>query len=349
MGKAKHSLLLLAAFVLSIGLAFQALPVYAGESYGSHYAGGNEDFMAGALPPAGTNIYINYLVYEDIGSLKNNVGGTATYGVRPNGLSLNTGIQVLVNAARFVRVTKIKVLGGDLVLHVIVPFGEVHASNAVVLPANLGTAYAPGFPASAFSLGDIEWGAGIAWHHSPTLHSVFAVDVVAPTGGYQASPVSGTGSRAFVVNPADLGRNYWSIDPLYAFTYLGDKNSPLPGFEFSAKMMYWINTVNTATSYISGQEFSADYLVGYHINKELAFGANGFILYQTTKDKQFGQTAFDPLTGLQTGVLGREFSVGPAMTYEIPHGCLTFKFQHDVSVANRPQADKFWLKWIYAW
>ncbi len=170
---------------------------------------------------------------------------------------------------------------------------------------------------------------------------------MAPTGQYGTAAGSGSSSRQFIADPANLGRNYWSINPLYAVTYLGDKNSPLPGLELSAKFMYWVNTVNAATSYVSGQEFSADYLIGYHMGK-LAVGANGFYRLQTTDDKQFGRTAVDPLTGLATGIRGDVWSIGPALSYEIPHGCLTLKWQHDIYAKNGPEGDKVWLKWIFA-
>ncbi|OPY68056.1 MAG: hypothetical protein A4E63_02111 [Syntrophorhabdus sp. PtaU1.Bin050] len=163
-----------------------------------------------------------------------------------------------------------------------------------------------------------------------------------PQGGYSGA------YRSYDVNDlSNIGRNYWSFNPIYAFTYIGDKDSPIQGFEVSAKLMYWINTINTATSYTSGQEFAADYLVGQHFGK-WAFGANGHFLYQTTNDKQFGRTAVDPFTGLRTGVRGQYLSIGPAVSYTIPRGCLTLKYQRDVIEKNRPEGDKFWLKWVYS-
>ena len=102
----------------------------------------------------------------------------------------------------------------------------------------------------------------------------------------------------------NIGRNYWSFDPFYVFSYLGDKDSPIPGFEVSAKVMYWINTINTATSYTSGQEFSTDYLIGQHFGN-WRIGANGHFLYQTTDDKQYGTSAIDPFNGDKTGVRGK--------------------------------------------
>jgi hypothetical protein len=338
MGK-RSSVLSLAVLVLCISLCYLGTPVYAGENFGSHYPGGNEDFMTGALPPPGTNILMHYMVDYNANQLNGNNGSAARGG--PLGQKVSFNLNVLLDALRFVHVTKCKILGGDLVWHVILPVGYEHVGLSVNVPG--GTAYGPGFPSSQTGLGDIEWGLGIGWHHSPTLHSVLAFDIVSPTGSYQNQT-----RTAVVVDPANLGRNYWSFDPLYCITYIGDKNSPIPGLELSSKFMYWVNTVNTATSYVSGQEFIADYTVGYHPSPKWAVGLNGYYRYQTTNDYRYGETAKDPLTLLPTGVVGKEWSLGPAVTVDIPHGCLTFKWQHDLEAQNAPLGDKFWLRWIYA-
>jgi len=320
-------------FVLSLALIaisfsmFQVPEVLAGESYGNHYPGGNEDFMAGALPPAGTSVFLNYLVDYNVGRLKGDSGSNV--GIGPNNSpKVDFNLNVLVNAFRYVRVYNVKLLGGDLVWHIIVPAVYQKVSMDASPVVDLGSQ-------TKYGLGDIETGMGIAWHPSKTFHHIAAVNMVAPTGQYDKSDIN------------NIGRNYWSFDPIWAFTYLGDKDSPIPGFEVSAKLMYWINTINTATSYTSGQEFSADYLVGQHIGN-WAFGLNGHFLYQTTPDKQYGSNARDSFTGEATGVKGRQFSIGPAISYNLPHGCLTFKYQRDVWSENRPEGDKFWLKWIYA-
>ena len=313
--------------LISFGL-FHAPAVFAGEGYGNHYPGGNEDFSAGALPPAGTSIFINYLVDYNATTLRDNAGRNQILGVGQLGYpKVSFTLNVVADAMRYVKMTNIKLFGGDLLWHVIVPV----VYNKVAMdagPVTIGTQF-------KYGLGDIEPGVGIAWHPSKTFHHVAAFDIVMPTGSYNKTDLSNT------------GRNYWSFNPLWAFTYIGDKDSPIPGFEVSSKLMYWINTINSETSYTSGQEFQADYLIGQHFGK-WAFGANGNILYQTTNDKQYGRTAYDPLSGLQTGVKGKALSIGPAISYEIPHGCITFKWQHDVIAQNRPEGDKFWLKWVFA-
>ena len=322
----KTVILLVILLMVFINLLFVST-VFAGEGCGSHYPGGNEDFMVGAVPPAGSSVFINYLVDYNATTLKGNSGNNVGLGPN-NNPKVSFNLNVLVNALRFIKVTNMKLLGGDVGWHVIVPVQYQKVSMDASLVVDIGTQAKTG-------LGDIEAGMGIAWHPSRTFHHTAWIDIVAPTGAYDKNDIS------------NIGRNYWSFNPLWAFTYIGDKDSPIPGFEVSAKLMYWINTINTATSYTSGQDFAVDYLVGQHI-KDWAFGLNGHLLYQTTNDKQYGSKATDPFTGEVTGVKSRFFSIGPAISYNIPHGCLTFKYQRDVWAENRPEGDKFWLKWVYA-
>jgi hypothetical protein len=331
MGKRRKSFVGPVALIVCIALGLGGIVisrVFAGEGYGNHYCGGTEDFSVGALPPAGTSVFINYLVDYNATTLRGNAGRNQILGVGQLGYpKVSFKLNVLVDAMRYLKMTNIKLLGGDLLWHVIVPFGYQKVSMDAG-PADMGTK-------SKTSLGDIEFGAGIAWHSSKTFHHAGGIDIVAPTGAYSETDLS------------NIGRNYWSFNPIWSFTYIGDKDSPIPGFEVSSKFMYWINTINTKTSYTSGQEFAADYLIGQHFGK-WAFGANGHFLYQTTNDKQYGSTAYDPLSGFQTGVKGKYLSIGPAISYEIPHGCITLKYQRDVWAENRPEGDKFWLKWVYA-
>jgi len=326
-GRAGYALLTVLSVCCALCfLAGRALPVLAGEGYGNHYAGGNEDFMAGALPPAGASIFINYLVDYNATKLKDNSGNNIGLGAGGNP-KVNFNLNVLVNALRYIKVTNVKLLGGDLVWHAILPVGYQKVSMDASPAVDLGSQ-------SKTGLGDIEAGVGISWHPSKTFHHVAVFDIVAPTGSYSKNDLS------------NLGRNYWSFNPMWVFTYLGDKDSPIPGFEVSAKMMYWFNTINTETSYTSGQQFAMDYLVGQHIG-DWGLGVNGHFLYQTTDDKQYGTSAYDPFTGQKTGVRSKFFSIGPAISYNIPHGCIILKYQRDVMAENAPQGDKFWLKWVY--
>ncbi|OPY80927.1 MAG: hypothetical protein A4E65_01308 [Syntrophorhabdus sp. PtaU1.Bin153] len=312
------------AFCLTI--CFLGIPVvFAGEGYGTHVPIGAEDFMAGALPPGGTKVFINYFQLYNPNKLKDNAGRNQSV---PGLGKLDAKTDVVANCFRFIDVTKIKLLGGDLIWDIIVPVVYQH-TNLSAGPADLAIGNKTG-------LGDVEGGVGISWHPSPTFHNILALHAVAPTGSYQKG------------DDVNIGRNYWSFNPLWLATYIGGKDSPLPGFEVSAKFMYWVNTTNTATHYTSGQEFSIDYLIGQHFGKTWSFGANGNFYYQLTKDKEHGHTALDPFSGKKTGVQGRSLSIGPALQYNFPNqGCLTAKYQFEVDAHNRPLGNLFWLKLVW--
>jgi hypothetical protein len=310
----------LAVIALCCSLGFIGFPVshvYAAEGGGNHYPGGNEDFMAGALPPPGTFTFLNYIDFFNSHALNNN-SGSAQRTAGPPGHQVPAGfdLAVIAESPRFVWVSKTKLLGGDLIGHVIIPLLNEHAA-------------AFGATGTKTGLGDMEAGMGIAWHVNKNFHHVFAVDVVAPTGQYNKNDV------------VNLGRNYWSLNPLWAFTYRADN-----GLEASAKLMYWINNVNSETHYVSGQEFNADYLLAWHYQK-LGFGANGFYRLQTTNDKQNGHTAVDPFTLQSTGYKASYWSIGPAITYDLPKGCITLKYQFGVEAKNVPLGNSAWLKFVW--
>ncbi len=317
---AKKILLSLAVVAFCCILSGPAFALEPGTA--AHYPGGAEDFYAGALPPPGTQVLVNYMADIQLNGLNGNNGGTSTAfgpGVKLKG-------QQMVEIARYVNSTKIMLLGGNLVYTIIPGFTYQHTSISpgVLTDTEIG-------------LSDLEFGAGVIWHHSPTLHSVLAFDIEAPTGQYS------------ITNATNIGRNYWTFNPIYAITYIGDKSSAIPGFEVSFKFDYQINTVNAATHYTSGQVFDFDYLVGYHFCKNWAFGANGHYLYQTTNDAG-GNMFVNPFYLNPDGNSSKSFSVGPALTYEFPnHGCVTVKWQNVVQATNQPTGNLFWLKFIWPW
>lgn len=274
------------------------------EGGGSHYAGGNEDFMAGALPPPGQYL-LNYFMYYTADKLKDNSGKK---------VNVDFKVDAAVDAIRFVYVTKKKLFNADIGWHVIVPIVYQHVS--IDTPGSTRQ--------SKTGLGDIEFSPFIlGWHFNKNWHLTATVDFMAPTGNYDKDDVS------------NIGRNYWTINPILAFTYISDG-----GFEVSSKMLYLINTTNTATGYRSGQEFLADYLIGQKIGN-WNFGINGYYYKQLTDDKMRNEPAnFN-------GYKGQCLSVGPAIQYNHKNISLNLKYQWDTMVKNRPEGQKLWFKFIY--
>jgi hypothetical protein len=299
-------LLLLALLVVCFGL-LPCSPARALEGGSSHYPGTMEDFFAGALPPPGVYM-IDYMPIFSSNKLVGNNGSR-----NPN----VTGFQMdgVFNAPRILWVSPWKVLGGNFAFHVFPNVGYMHVRMDT-----------PGGSRSQSKtgMGDLDIGPAIKWNFK-TFHMLAACDIYMPTGAYDKNDL------------VNIGLNYWSINPIYAFTYIGDKDSPIPGFEVSAKLDYLFNTTNNATGYTSGQQFGVNYLVAQHFGK-WGFGVNGQWMYQTTDDSYRNQTA--DFNGNRTNW----FSIGPAVQYQVGKAFLTAKYIADVSNKNGAQVNKVLLK-----
>jgi len=96
---------------------------------------------------------------------------------------------------------------------------------------------------SVGGLGDIEfWAVALSWSAlNNDLHVNFCGGIYAPTGAFHNNRL------------ANQGLGYWTFEPGVMVSYLSQKN----GFEFSTYIGYDINTENTATDYLSGQQFSS--------------------------------------------------------------------------------------------
>lgn len=274
------------------------------ENGGSAYTGGNEDFMTGALPPQGFYL-LNYFNYTKLDSLRDNGGHTS---------AVDFDGEAVANTFRFLYVSKKKLLGADVIGHVIVPIANVHVS--VELPSGESRTD------TKTGLGDVVISPfALAWHWK-NFHCVGGLDFIVPTGAYDKDDL------------ANIGRNYWTFSPVFAFTYVHNT-----GFEASAKIMYFINTVNTATHYLSGQEFGIDYLIGQHFGP-WSFGVNGYYYRQVTDDKSHGAKARNSK--------GRLFSAGPALQYNHKNMFFNLKYHWDTKVRNKPEGKHLWFKFMYA-
>ncbi|QSX34207.1 transporter [Shewanella avicenniae] len=227
----------------------------------------------------------------------------------------NTGtdinLQATADVSRFIYMTDKKLFGADWGMYTTIPL--VHLSGEVAVN---GT---PVVSSTTSGLGDISISPLMLGWHTPNFHYAFALEVTAPTGEYNMTRFA---------NP---GRNYWVFTPVFVATYLNN------GFEASAKFMYDFNGKNDDTDYKSGQEFHFDYAVGYHLNN-LTLGVAGYYYQQLTGDKQNGQKYLD-------GYKGKAFAIGPAVKFDTAAGySVELRYQTEVSTENKPEGDKFWLK-----
>jgi hypothetical protein len=281
----------LAALGMAFGLAacsFSPLAL-ATEGGGSIYPNGNENYLVGAVPPPGTYV-LEYASYDHLQRLRDNQG---------NRVGLPFDVKVAALGTRIVRVTDTQIFGGQLALHAILPLLSVNA--------DIG-----GNSDSRSGLGDIAFGPGLGYHDG-NLHYAIAVDFNAPTGSYDKNRL------------ANLGRNYWSVQPILAASYLQPS-----GVNADIKLMYDFNGKNSATQYRSGQEFHLDYALGWGLGNGWVAGVGGYAYQQTTADKRGGVTVADNK--------GRAMGIGPSVKYDNGKGFfITVKWQQDFNVRNRPE------------
>jgi hypothetical protein len=271
---------------VTTALLAAAMPGLAAEGGTSIYPHGTEGYMVGALPPPG--VYGMWYGRQYSADRVNDDQG--------NGLNI-PGFKVRANAmaARVAWVPGIKVLGGDLVTHVIVPWVK------------------PG-------LGDITTGVGIGFHHNPQWHSVVAVDVFMPTGRHTPGDL------------ANIGKNHWAFEPVYALSRIDPK-----GFNADIKLGYTINARNKDSGYTSGDEFHFDYATGWGLGNGWTVGVGGYVYQQVSADKSAGMAV--------PAHKGRAISVGPNIKYDSGKGWfVTMKLEKEMAVKNRAQGHTLWLK-----
>jgi hypothetical protein len=275
---------------------------FATEGGGGAYPNGAEDFMMGALPPPGT-YFLDYVDYYSATSLKGHGG---------DDLVPKFDLDVAVNVFRLVHVTKCEILGASWGMHAFLPLAHIDVD------ATMGEDDRSG-------MGDIIVDPFILGWHSKNLHITTGLDIYLPLGSYDEDRL------------ANIGRNYWTFEPVAGLTYLSDT-----GVELSGKFMYDINLENTDTNYKSGQEFHFDYTAGYHVDKNLAMGLGGYYYYQTTDDEKNGDKVGTD------GFKGRVMAIGPQAAYNYKNMAFTLKWQKEFEAKNRPEGNNFWGKFMYA-
>jgi hypothetical protein len=272
----------------------------AGEGGGSSYPGGVENFLAGAAPPPGFYV-LGYGNVHRADKLKDGSGNDVPLPVFK--------IAANVVSTRFVYSTPTTMAGGNLMLHAIVPLVDLKVD-------------VPGLSQRKTGLADITFGPGLAFHHSPSLHSVVGLDFVAPTGRYAKGDL------------ANIGRNHWSIQPLYTVSRIDPT-----GFNGDLKLTFNLSRRNGDTDYRSGNEAYLDFSAGWGLGNGWVIGAGGFAMRQLSDDDH-------PTAAVPDGK-ARAFAIGPSLKYDNGKGWfITVKWQREMSVRNRPEGNALWIKTI---
>ncbi|MGB9716005.1 MAG: SphA family protein [Thermodesulfovibrionales bacterium] len=286
--------------------------VLATEGGGGAYPNGAEDFWCGAVPPPGT-YFIDYFLYYHADEFNNGSG---------ENVDEDFDLDAVVNVFRFIHITKHKIFGGYWGMHMFIPI--VYQEVSVGTPGGIISDTQTG-------IGDIIVDPFILSWHSKNWHFATGVDIYIPTGRYDKEDLANT------------SRNYWTFEPIVAFTYQSDF-----GLEVSSKFMYDINTNNPDTDYRSGQEFHFDYTVGYKISN-WRIGIGGYYYKQITDDKINGKVVeFPKPLGFPDGFKGQAIAVGPQLKYDYKNMSFILKYHREFEVENRPEGDNFWFKFVYA-
>lgn len=287
------------ACLSSLAMLFTHAAV-ATEGGGSSAPMGSDNWAIAAMPPPGFYAQIFGSHYR-ADSLRDNRGDKVPvdFSVRADAIS-----------PRLIWVTEQTVLGGALAFHSIMPL--------VDMKVDLN-----GQSQSKRGLGDMYFGSALGFHPSDKLHTLVALDVIAPTGEYDRNDL------------ANIGRNYWVIEPVVAASYIDPA-----GLNADIKMKYDFNLENRATDYRSGQEFHFDYSVGWAVSPNWVVGVGGYFYRQTTDDRVDGDQLADNK--------GRAFAIGPSVKYDSGKGWfLSAKWQQESSVRNRAEGDAYWLKLVF--
>lgn len=287
-----HRNLPIAALVLAVAPLAMAT-----EGGGSMYPNGIENYLLGALPPPGVH-YLVYASHYEADSLRDNQG---------NKVPVDFKLRANALVPRVIWVTNQQVLGGQLAFHAIAPL--------VDLKLDVG-----GASGAKSGLGDMTLGVGLGYHVSPALHWLVGVDVNAPTGGFDKTSV------------ANLGRNYWNLEPLVGITYVQKS-----GWNGDLKLMYDFNARNQDTDYRSGQELHLDFAAGWAFGNGWTVGLGGYAYRQTTDDRSTGAVV--------QGNRGQVLALGPSIKFDSgAQWFITAKYEQEFRVRNRPQGGGLKLK-----
>ncbi|MCK0198541.1 transporter [Ancylobacter sp. 6x-1] len=263
-------------------------PAIAAENGIGFYLLGGRGPMAGYIPPPG--VYLQNDVYFYSGSS----GGNKRF---PAGGQITADVDATI-WADFVTgswVLPQEILGGNLALGLIVPFGRPDVSaDILVSPAN----FAPverRVTDDALAFGDPVLSAALGWH-SGNWHWNITGLLNVPVGDYREGEI------------ANLAFHRWAGDISGAVTWLDAAS----GLELSAVAGLTFNGTNDVTNYTTGTEFHVEWAATKALTKQLSIGLVGYHYDQITGDSGPG-ARLGPYEGRVTalgGTIAYNFEVG---------------------------------------
>ncbi|AIF48494.1 SphA family protein [Dyella japonica] len=285
-------------------LAAMAPCVQATEGAGGMYLLGSQSLDAGLSPAPGW--YVTVVGVQYSGS----VSGTVQGGVVVKELDKRSDSLT----ALLLYAPQRKVLGGQLALSVGAPYAYVRLSGEVQGPRRLVQR-----SVSGTGLSDTSLGARLGWRLGPAFSHALALTVWAPTGDYQKGFTPST------------GHNRWAGDFTWALTYAPGNHRT----EVSAALGYGINSPNTTTRYLSGNELHLELSVGQRLTPHFELGLSGYTYRQVTADSGAG--------ALFGSLKGRVSGAGPALNYSSKLGgyglILAARYYHEFDAKRHFRGD----------
>lgn len=279
-----------------------------GEEFGSSlYIPGFQGPMAGYQPDPGTYLKNDFYWYQ----------GNATKLLLNGRVQFNMRTRLLANLTTLFHVTNFKIFnanyGASLIWADIA--NSFMKSEVEIDLRRLGRTLNLQRQEDYTGVGDlIATPLMLGWHVGQ-FHLMAFGNLYCPTGAYNVHRVVNT----------SLHR--WAVEPNLAVTWLDPKR----GHEASLALGYTINFENSATNYLTGNEFHLDFYLGQHLPKGFNLGLAGFLLKQTTPDSG---------SGAHLGKFyGFTFGLGPCLQWNFTLAghplLLGARYYNELAVHNR--------------
>ena len=289
-------------FIASLALAITTVDVAATENGRTSFPNGADDFLVAAMPPPG---FYGVAYFNRYGA--DRLAGDS--GDLP--VPFDLGVNAL--ALRFDWVKPVTILGAD------------RWGTLVVLPlidAELSVAPAPGVNVTGEQrgVGDLIIGNALHWTLD-RFHSMLAMDVVVPSGRYDANET------------VNLGRNQWVVRVNHMGTWF-----PSDRIDISYRLHVDANFRNPDTDYRSGPTAYLNLATGWKPAPGTTVGVSAYALRQVGDDRQNGTTVAP--SGNRLAVNG----IGPAAKHFFPDGTFVSASAYWESAArNGPRGRSLWV------
>jgi outer membrane protein OmpA-like peptidoglycan-associated protein len=299
---------LAAAIVFSVLLPYGS---FAAEGGGSNYLQGTYGDFAAAVAPVPGKYFRNDVIYYDAG-----IGPRPVSGFLDPGFDQKLWMDRLTLAGYADR----GIFGGKAGLELQIPY--VVDLTVAQRPAG------PGFDILASprdnGMGDPILKPQILWGSGPH-YGKLSLGIVLPWGTHDNDAVVST------------SRHYWSFDPSFTYTYLGES-----GWDLSATLGYMFNLENSipGPNYETGDEFHIDALFGKHFGDRFALGIAGYWYSQLNDDN--GPTP----PPLESGYPSEGGGYGPAFMFGNKNFSVVGKWLYDDSASNRLRGDLYMLSFV---